>query len=102
MTRNPSAPPPEVAEALRLMATARPARLWRWLAIAGVRLAIGVITAVLLFGRSGQVRFQTAKVGRGNLTVTVTATGTLQPTNQVDVGSELFGIAAHERAERDP
>lgn len=28
---------------------------------------------------------------RGNLTVTVSATGNLQPTNQVDVGSELSG-----------
>ena len=29
---------------------------------------------------------------RGDLTVIVTATGTLQPTNKVDVGSELSGI----------
>ena len=29
---------------------------------------------------------------RGNLTVVVTATGTLEPVNQVDVGSELSGI----------
>ncbi|MDP2964075.1 MAG: efflux RND transporter periplasmic adaptor subunit, partial [Sulfurimicrobium sp.] len=31
------------------------------------------------------------EVARGNLTVTVSATGNLQPTNQVDVGSELSG-----------
>ncbi|BAN35510.1 RND family efflux transporter MFP subunit [Sulfuricella denitrificans skB26] len=31
------------------------------------------------------------EVVRGNLTVTVSATGNLQPTNQVDVGSELSG-----------
>lgn len=36
--------------------------------------------------------YKTQKVQRGNLTVTVTATGTLEPTNQVDVGSELSGI----------
>jgi HlyD family secretion protein len=53
--------------------------------------AIGVIAAVLISARSGQVRFQTAKIERGSLTVTVTATGTLQPINQVDVGSELSG-----------
>lgn len=93
MTQNPSAPPPEVAETLRLMATAsRFGRLWRWLVIAGVVVAIGVIAAVLISARSGQVRFQTAKIERGSLTVTVTATGTLQPINQVDVGSELSGI----------
>lgn len=38
-----------------------------------------------------QPRFVTEKVVRGDLTVDVTATGTLQPTNKVDVGSELSG-----------
>jgi HlyD family secretion protein len=37
-------------------------------------------------------RFETEAVTRGNLIVTVTATGTLEPTNQVEVGSELSGI----------
>ena len=38
------------------------------------------------------VRYTTAEVTRGDLTVIVTATGTLQPTNTVEVGSELSGI----------
>jgi HlyD family secretion protein len=42
--------------------------------------------------KNGAVRYDTTPVARGNLTVTVSATGTLQPTNQVDVGSELSGI----------
>lgn len=93
MTQNLSVPPSEVAQTLRLSpAASGPRRLWRWVAAAGVLITIGVIGAALLSGRSGQVRFQTAKIERGNLTVTVTATGTLQPTNQVDVGSELSGI----------
>jgi HlyD family secretion protein len=33
-------------------------------------------------------------VERGSLTVLVTATGSLEPTDQVDVGSELSGIVA--------
>jgi HlyD family secretion protein len=37
-------------------------------------------------------RYETEEVGRGRLEVTVSATGNLQPTNQVDVGSELSGI----------
>ena len=37
-------------------------------------------------------RFETAAVERGTLTVTVSATGQLQPIKQVDVGSELSGI----------
>ena len=39
-----------------------------------------------------QPRFKTETVRRGDLTVTVGATGTLEPTNQVEVGSELSGI----------
>jgi HlyD family secretion protein len=42
-------------------------------------------------GDADAPRFATSAVARGNLTVTVSATGTLQPTNQVDVGSELSG-----------
>ncbi|MCC6172822.1 MAG: efflux RND transporter periplasmic adaptor subunit [Gammaproteobacteria bacterium] len=36
-------------------------------------------------------RFATAPVERGDLRVTVTATGNLAPTNQVDVGTEISG-----------
>jgi HlyD family secretion protein len=45
----------------------------------------------LLPGEESRLRYETAEVQRGDLTVTVTATGTLQPVNQVDVGSELSG-----------
>jgi HlyD family secretion protein len=38
--------------------------------------------------------YRTAAVTRGDLTLTVTATGTLQPLNQVEVGSELSGTIA--------
>ncbi|MFW8600380.1 efflux RND transporter periplasmic adaptor subunit [Desulfobacterota bacterium M19] len=38
------------------------------------------------------IQFKTQPVRRGNITVTVTATGNLAPTNQVEVGSELSGI----------
>jgi HlyD family secretion protein len=38
--------------------------------------------------------YTTAPVARGNLTVSVAATGTLQPTNQVDISSELSGTIA--------
>ena len=36
--------------------------------------------------------FETQKIAKGNLTITVSATGSLEPRNQVDVGSELSGI----------
>lgn len=41
--------------------------------------------------KSGPISYKTEKIGSGGLTVTVTATGTLQPTNEVEVGSELSG-----------
>jgi HlyD family secretion protein len=37
-------------------------------------------------------KYETQTAERGNLSVSVTATGTLEPTNQVEVGSELSGI----------
>ena len=39
-----------------------------------------------------QPNYATAPVQRGDLRVTVSATGNLQPTNKVDVGSELSGL----------
>lgn len=41
---------------------------------------------------SDQPRYLTQMVTRGSLNVAVSATGNLQPTNKVDVGSELSGI----------
>lgn len=52
-----------------------------------------VIIGLQLYGngKSQAVRYSTTEVTRGKLTVAVTATGTLQPVNQVDVGSEISG-----------
>jgi len=67
----------------------------RWIA-AGVCVAIIVIAALIFFrggGSSAAVQYKTQEVQRGNLTVIVTATGTLKPINNtVSVGSELSGI----------
>jgi HlyD family secretion protein len=40
---------------------------------------------------SAQTRFRTAKVERGDLVVTVTATGAVQPVTQVQVGTQVSG-----------
>lgn len=55
---------------------------------------IAVITVVFLKGRgkTRSIEYITQEVKQGSLTVIVTATGTLQPTNKVEVGSELSGI----------
>jgi len=62
---------------------------------AGVLAAIAIIVIaglqILGKGDSHKIRYITADASRGTLTVTVTATGTLEPVNQVDLGSEISG-----------
>ena len=55
-----------------------------------IALAGGAL-ALLRDGPQDQVRFRTATVERGDLTVKVTATGQLQPVTQVEVGTEVSG-----------
>ena len=45
----------------------------------------------LILGRAPASAYVTAEVTRGALTVTVSATGTLQPENEVSVGAEISG-----------
>ena len=45
-----------------------------------------------VFGGAAEAGYATAPARRGDLTVTVSATGKLAPTNQVTVGSQLSGL----------
>lgn len=68
-------------------------RLSRLLAFGAVALGAALLLAwFLLRGGGDAVQYATVPVERGDLRVTVSATGNLQPTNQVEVGSELSGI----------
>lgn len=67
-------------------------RYLRWIIIGVVVLLAVLLLSRCVFGGSGEVHYATDTVQRGNLTVTVSATGKLAPTNQVDVGSELSGL----------
>lgn len=73
----------------------RPAPRWRKWVKWGL-LALGAIALLLvlyrLFGAEEAATFVTEPVTRGELTVTVSATGNIQPINQVDVGSEQSGL----------
>ena len=85
------------AELNELLGTARRARLTRvvvWVATAIAIIAVASTAYMLLrSARQNDVpQYRTEEVIRGNLVVTVSATGHLQPTTQVDVGSELSGI----------
>lgn len=67
----------------------------RKLYIALAILIILTVAAAIIYrttGKAAVTQYKTKIVGRGNLTSIVTATGTLQPTNTVSVGSELSGI----------
>jgi len=70
----------------------RRAAYLKWGAIVLGVLLLAAIGLVLFLGAGHKTAYATAAVDRGNLRVTVSATGNLQPTNEVDVGSELSGI----------
>jgi HlyD family secretion protein len=60
-----------------------------------VALAVLVVALLLLsrcFGGTAEGGYATEEVRRGSLTVSVSATGNLQPTNEVQVGSEQSGL----------
>lgn len=67
-------------------------RLKRYLIPALVMVMAVAAVVIWLAGKPTVTQYKTEQVRRGDLTVIVTATGTLQPTNTVSVGSELSGI----------
>lgn len=73
----------------------KPVPVWRRY-LKWVFVAIGVVLLALLlkscFGPKAEAGYATQPAERGNLTVTVSATGKLAPTNQVTVGSQLSGL----------
>ena len=72
----------------------RPRRLWLWVLMALVLGVAGGGAWFWLRQDAGSVSYETETVSRGQLVVTVTATGSVQPTTQVDVSSELSGALA--------
>lgn len=62
--------------ALALLVALAAGGLWYWQAIGGA---------------AAQLRYTTALAAKADITVVVTATGTIQPLNQVDISSELSG-----------
>jgi len=65
----------------------------RWYVWVGLAVLVTIILLFWLRGQNGNgLNYKTENPTRGSLVVTVTATGNLEPTNQVEVGSELSGI----------
>jgi HlyD family secretion protein len=84
---------PDIAETLRMDSSHMFGKRLKQYLVFALVVAMAV-TAVVIWtaGKSTVTKYKTEQVRRGNLTVIVTATGTLQPTNKVDVGSELSSI----------
>ena len=63
-------------------------------------LSLSVLAAAALFCSckgtgSGKSSYQTVTVSPGSLSTTVTATGTIEPINQVEVGAQVSGIISN-------
>ena len=67
----------------------------RRIILAGGLLVLLLAAGLWFVGKRGgepvSVRYLTDAAQRGDLSITVTATGNLSPTNQVDVGAEISG-----------
>lgn len=57
-------------------------------------ISLAAVTAILLCACSDskQVTYQTAKVERQNISSSITATGTIEPVTEVEVGTQVSGI----------
>ena len=67
-------------------------RRWAKWAAVGVGILLLLILLKSCFGGTAKPEYATDTVARGALAVSVSATGKLAPTNQVNVGSELSGL----------
>lgn len=68
-------------------------KMKRWILVAAfIFVALAAMIIWTQADKVNSIQYITQKVQRGKLAVTVTAAGTLEPTNQVDVGSEVSGI----------
>ena len=84
----------ELMQKLGIDSSSKRRRKWKWIIIIIILLAILAAGTTAYRNKKEQVgaaKFRTKPVETGQLSITVTATGTLKPTNQVEVGSELSG-----------
>lgn len=66
----------------------------RWLILGGIVLLLVALVPFIFGGKDPKGQYVSEPVAKGNLVVTVSATGTLQPTTSIDVGSEQSGTLA--------
>lgn len=89
---NEQAPPPDADLISRLGLNVSLSRYSnRQIALAAGGAFALIVILFLIFGGSKPEQYVTAEIARGPLAITVSATGTLAPRDQVDVGSEVSG-----------
>ncbi|MEJ2309000.1 MAG: efflux RND transporter periplasmic adaptor subunit [Gammaproteobacteria bacterium] len=91
----------DIARTLGIGESGKPrSHLLRWLVLAAVLLAVLLVIWRFTANEAGlALRYSTADVTRGDLTIRVTATGALEPVNQVEVGSEISGTIREVRVD---
>ena len=62
------------------------------LAVLALLIIAGIITTVANKGKNEVINFQTTQVEPGDISTTITATGTIEPVKTVDVGTQVSGI----------
>ena len=65
-----------------------------WIALGIVALAIVAYSLLSGGKKEEKVEFETAKVDKGNIHTTITATGTIEPVTSVTVGTQVSGIVS--------
>ncbi|AUW58077.1 efflux RND transporter periplasmic adaptor subunit [Sphingobium sp. SCG-1] len=94
MTQDVTPTPATKADNLDDFLGVQPEKPWRkWIkwGVIGIALILLLLLLSRCFGEGDQPNYSTRAVRKGDLTVTVSATGNLKPINQVDVGSEQSG-----------
>ena len=65
------------------------------LAVLALLIIAGIIATVANKGKNEVINFQTTQVEPGDISTTITATGTIEPVKTVDVGTQVSGIVKH-------
>ncbi|MCB1688288.1 MAG: efflux RND transporter periplasmic adaptor subunit [Halioglobus sp.] len=81
-----------VDEFLGMPGSGQQSKLKRWALATALAALLLLILSLVLDGNATAPEYATVELKRGDMTVHVTATGNLEPTNEVSVGSELSGI----------
>lgn len=94
MSDTPKSTAPSITQVLAVSRKPRTHRLLWWLVGLALLICAGGVYVWIKSSSSKGPRQVSSAVTRGDITVTVTATGNLQPINTVDVGSEISGTMA--------